>query len=494
VPNLDTITEGKTTRLVKETVTGNILLGYKEQVEVVFSGDLNLDSSVVVSKGSVVDQVATDSDVNLMPGDVLLEVTTGDKTVDVTEKSLEEVKSLLAEGPDRVVVQRELFKPAWLEPKVWGDEAERRRVYFAEKKYDTMRKARLKNFRSTPGLKTSDVTIFERGQTEQGLGRFKNFFARNELKGEGSFGQVFTGQLSRQGEDPLPIILKRSKDNIIGAQEMLELELVLNEEIRSRTPDVVSPFLGYLDVSEEEEGQIYDGYLSTGLWLLWKDVGARTIDSHLAETSGEDGYTPDILKSLGVMSSIDAVKKLAQNLFEALKVFHDSGLVHRDIKPENLLLLKDGSVRFIDVGASASCLGKIISYEVGVGPQDPAYSPPDDSVLLPEGTTKPQPSNLETLWKDYQPSKFDVYSAGTTILQMACPSLRSRDQLVAFQQALSQSGYDLAKVRRERGLKSSILDANGGQGWDLIQQTLSADRKNRPSAGEVLEHPFLQGS
>ena len=119
LPMLETITEGRTTRLVKETTTGNILLGYKEEVALnpsqVQTVKLGQAESTDI-KAPVIVEAPEPS--NLIPGDILLQIKAADATVDCSEMPLDEIKSILASGPKEILVRRELFKPAWLEPKV----------------------------------------------------------------------------------------------------------------------------------------------------------------------------------------------------------------------------------------------------------------------------------------------------------------------------------------------------------------------------------------
>jgi len=504
LPMVKTITEGKTTRLVKEEATGDILLGYKKIVDVqpfaskVVLGQTEYDDErypvvEAVSVGSSAKpELAGNLDpAGLLPGDVILRVKAGSVALEGSQASLEEVQKLMATGTDaEVKVKRELFKPAWMEPKVWGDEGERQRTYFNEQKYSKLRKQRDKNYRISPGLNPKDITIFEKGRTDGGFGPMKALFQRSKMMGEGSFGQVFDGNLRRGGET-IPIVLKRSKENVIGANEMLQLELILNQEIAERAPSVVSPFFGFIDVSEEEEGQIYDGVLSTGLWLVWEDLGAKTLDTYYSAAAGEQ--LPDqLLKILG--GGGNEIRTLGKELFKVLSTFHSEGLVHRDIKPENLLVLPDGSLRLIDLGATASCLKRPISYEEGLGPQDPAYSSTADKFLIPADVSRPCTANLDDYWKTYLPDRFDVYSAGVVLAQASCPALRRREDLLKFQEQMHETDCDFELVKKSMNLRSVALDENGGAGWDFVKKCLTKDRDARLSASDALEHPFLKGA
>eukprot|EP00747_Dinoflagellata_sp_TGD_P073094 gnl/TRDRNA2_/TRDRNA2_157751_c1_seq1.p1 gnl/TRDRNA2_/TRDRNA2_157751_c1~~gnl/TRDRNA2_/TRDRNA2_157751_c1_seq1.p1 ORF type:complete len:218 (+),score=45.30 gnl/TRDRNA2_/TRDRNA2_157751_c1_seq1:67-654(+) len=187
----------------------------------------------------------------------------------------------------------------------------------------------------------------------------------------------------------------------------------------------------------------------------------------------------------------DPTKAILKQVFELIAALHEQGFVHRDVKPENLLVLGGGQIRLIDLGSTSSCLERILSYEVGVGPFDPAYTAEADQYLLPAGTDRPERANLPELWETLQPSKFDIYSAGVTLLQLACPKLRKRESLMEFQSAIKAANYDLQAYRKSSGLKCPVLDEDGGAGWELAEKCLKLDRAERPTAREALDHPFL---
>eukprot|EP00466_Bigelowiella_natans_P016832 jgi/Bigna1/76935/fgenesh1_pg.44_\ len=319
---------------------------------------------------------------------------------------------------------------------VWGDEGERQRTYFNEQKFNRMRKARLKSFRSTPGVLARDITVFERGRTEGGFGQFKNLFQRSKMMGEGSFGQVFDGTWKRESGN-IDVVLKRCART---------LDTYIMESYGNNFP--------------QELSQIYGG------------------DERVLQKLGTELFkmSPIFDRDTEAVSLRSTKNKMRSAVLE---VFHKEGLVHRDVKPENLLVLKDGSIRLIDLGATASCLRKPLSYEVGVGPQDPAYTSPTDGVLLPEGTDKPTTRNLPQLWEGNAPDRFDVYAAVTVLLQLACPTVREREGLIRFQEAMGKSGHDFSTVKQQLKLTSATLDKNNGQGWDLLSKCFEKDRKKR---------------
>lgn len=47
------------------------------------------------------------------------------------------------------------------------------------------------------------------------------------------------------------------------------------------------------------------------------------------------------------------------------------------------------------------------------------------------------------LWQMEHPDKFDMYSFGVLMLQMAFPNLRSDNSLIAFNRRLQELGWDL---------------------------------------------------
>ena len=54
------------------------------------------------------------------------------------------------------------------------------------------------------------------------------------------------------------------------------------------------------------------------------------------------------------------------------------------------------------------------------------------------------------LWQLNKPDRFDMYSVGVLLLQMAIPALRSDSALINFRRKLEQCKYDLNEWRRQQ--------------------------------------------
>lgn len=80
------------------------------------------------------------------------------------------------------------------------------------------------------------------------------------------------------------------------------------------------------------------------------------------------------------------------------------------------------------------------------------------------------------LWKLNQPDRFDIYSAGIVLMQLAFSNLRSDSALIGFRNKLEDCDHDISVWRQK--IESSerkgsqytegfaLLDSQGG--WDLV--------------------------
>ena len=313
-------------------------------------------------------------------------------------------------------------------------------------------------------------------------------------------------------------MLKKAKRGVENALEMQEAEIYMNARVLRDTDGACASFLGVIRVDRSQSS----GRLVSGLWLVWAFEGRYTLSSHLRSATYPRALGLTLYRSAEVLDAFEdpelaVAQTVMRQLLEALAQLHAAGLVHRDVKPLNLVL-DEAHARFklIDLGACADLrTGK--NYAPDETILDPKYSPPEEFLMpideAPNLAAASAPLALAlgaSAWARYQPDRFDIYSAGIILMQLAVPSLRSDRGLKAFNEALAAVGHDLLAWRAAAALplvQTAVLDGNEGAGWELAEALLRprppgwADpagiaasvggARSRPSAEEALASRFL---
>jgi p21-activated kinase 1 len=147
-----------------------------------------------------------------------------------------------------------------------------------------------------------------------------------------------------------------------------------------------------------------------------------------------------------------------RHLFQGLRDIHAAGVMHRDIKLDNLLITTNGILKISDFGWAAefrrSPCGLAGTYET----------------MAPE-VLQGQP----------QTPAVDIWSAGAVLFHVICgrPLLPNATPETALDQIASSCPlrYRPPNVSEEC--------------WDLLRRLLEIDATRRPTAAQVLEHPWL---
>lgn len=107
-----------------------------------------------------------------------------------------------------------------------------------------------------------------------------------------------------------------------------------------------------------------------------------------------------------------------------------------------IMSAKDNRAKLIDLGAAAD-LRVGINYVPSEFLLDPRYAPPQQYIMstsTPRAPPLPVAAALSPiLWKLNSPDRFDMYSVGIMLLQMAVPYLRSDNNLVRHAACSSSS-------------------------------------------------------
>lgn len=191
----------------------------------------------------------------------------------------------------------------------------------------------------------------------------------------------------------------------------------------------------------------------------------------------------------GSMTEDVCVRTVITPLVEALSWLHEHNIVHRDLKPEHILFDSSGRIKIVDFLSSAT-LGKdaMFSREGTV-----AY-------MAPEMLSKPSPEEIfhevicggvdEADLPSYN-EKVDIWSVG--VIAVEC--------LTGRQPFLADGVREMLLVQREElegrgsiGVWDSMFDSGfvSTECKDFLSNVFSMDPDDRPSAAELLQHPWLE--
>ncbi|GMH32543.1 hypothetical protein BSKO_00377 [Bryopsis sp. KO-2023] len=314
----------------------------------------------------------------------------------------------------------------------------------------------------------------------------------------GGFGVVYRAELVEEDGSKTDIVLKKCK-------EFGEAEVWMNERLMRAPGNICAEFI----TAFEEAGNDADD--SNTLWLLWKYEG----DFSLYDLMQKKEFPYNLEDALlgrqltiptGTFRKLVTIKLVMKQILAALERCHRSGIVHRDVKPQNCIISEqDMKIKFIDLGAGAD-LRVGINYVPNEFLLDPRYAPPQNYIMSTQ-TPKAPPAPVAALlspvlWQLEQPDRFDMYSVGIILMQMAFPNLRSDNNLIAFNRKLESLDYDLDAWRSEVEKKGSkdikegfqIMDMEQGAGWDFVKKLVCYDPKRRLSASQAVRHRLLSGA
>ncbi|CAF1749056.1 hypothetical protein Bca4012_044057 [Brassica carinata] len=288
------------------------------------------------------------------------------------------------------------------------------------------------SFSTNEGGGDSSSTVSNTSPIYANGGSIITSWQKGGLLGRGSFGSVFEG--------------------ISGDGDFFAVKEVSLLEQGSQAQECIQQLEGEIALLSQLQHQNIVRYRGTA-----KDGSNLYIFLELVT----QGSLSKLYQRYQLMDSV--VSTYTRQILDGLKYLHDKGFIHRDIKCANILVDANGAVKLADFGlAKVSKLNDIKSCK-----GTPFWMAPE--VINPKRT-------------DGYGSSADIWSLGCTVLEMLTGQIPYCDLENPIQ----------ALFRIGRGVLPDIPDALSLDGRDFITECLKVDPEERPTAAELLNHPFVR--
>eukprot|EP01099_Mayorella_cantabrigiensis_P004921 TRINITY_DN3791_c0_g1_i1.p1 TRINITY_DN3791_c0_g1~~TRINITY_DN3791_c0_g1_i1.p1 ORF type:complete len:405 (+),score=100.11 TRINITY_DN3791_c0_g1_i1:138-1352(+) len=186
------------------------------------------------------------------------------------------------------------------------------------------------------------------------------------------------------------------------------------------------------------------------LWIMMEYCGA--------------GSVADMIKIVGRGLTEDQISVVIKYLLNGLAVLHSKKKIHRDVKAGNILFTTEAEGKLADFGVSGQLTDTVTKRTTVIG--TPFWMAPE--VILETGYDQ----------------KADIWSTGITCIELA---------------ETKPPYYDIHPMRAIFIIPSkppaTLQDKDkwSSDFHDFIAKCLTKEPENRPSAEELLKHPFVQG-
>ncbi|XP_026865823.2 mitogen-activated protein kinase kinase kinase 19 isoform X2 [Electrophorus electricus] len=264
-------------------------------------------------------------------------------------------------------------------------------------------------------------------------------WTKGEVLGRGAYGTVYCG-LTSQGQ---LIAVKQvtldisNSESIEKEYDRLEREVDLLKNLHH--PNIV-------------------GFLGTSLSKHIVSIFMEFIPGgSIASVLNRFGPLPEKVFTLYTVQILDGITYL-----------HSNRVIHRDLKGNNVMLMPTGVVKLIDFGCARrlNCMS-----HSGGGCSD---------LKSVHGT--PYWMAPEVINETGHGRKSDIWSLGCTVFEMATgkPPLAHMGKMAA-----------LFYIGARKGLMPPLPDDFSEEAKGFVQACLISDQKQRPSAADLLKHPFI---
>ncbi|XP_054424023.1 serine/threonine-protein kinase 10 [Pteronotus mesoamericanus] len=252
--------------------------------------------------------------------------------------------------------------------------------------------------------------------------------------GDGAFGKVYKAKNKETGDLAAAKVIETKSEEELE-DYMVEIEILAT----CHHPYIVKLLGAYY----------YDGKL----WIMIEFCPGGAVDAIMLEL--DRGLTEP------------QIQVVCRQMLEALNFLHGKKVIHRDLKAGNVLMTLEGDIRLADFGVSAKNLKTLQKRDSFIG--TPYWMAPE--VVMCE-TMKDTPY-------DY---KADIWSLGITLIEMA--------QIEPPHHELNPMRV-LLKIAKSEPPTLLTPSKWSAEFRDFLKTALDKNPETRPSAAQLLEHPFV---
>lgn len=309
---------------------------------------------------------------------------------------------------------------------------------------EQQRKVRLQHHRQRMLVATTSMDATEKGLS--GDKEWKDAPASERIDwrkgaqiGKGTFGNVFVGLNASTGER-FAVKQIGLVDGSRAEVARLEREILLMKRLRHKH------IVQYLGTARDTHA----------LFIFMEYVPGGSIASML----GQYGAFGEAL-----------TRRLVAQIVSGIAYLHSMGIIHRDVKGANVLVTNNGIAKLADFGCSRQLQDLQTAASVSL----------ENSLKNITGSV-PWMAPEVIKQSGRLPKAADVWSLGATIIEMATaahPWPEFSNQLAAL--------FHVATSTQPPSLPSSMSNV----GKDFLTRCLAIDEKQRATAEELLQHPFI---
>ncbi|CCE64598.1 hypothetical protein TPHA_0I00920 [Tetrapisispora phaffii CBS 4417] len=278
-------------------------------------------------------------------------------------------------------------------------------------------------------------------KSKNSRGEYNEFaWMKGEMIGKGSFGAVFLSLNITTGE---MMAVKQIEVPSYGSQSETMLNTV--EAMKSEVSTLKD--LDHLNIVQ------YLGFeMKHNIYSLFLEYVAG-------------GSVGSLIRMYGRFDD-KLIRHLTNQVLEGLSYLHSQGILHRDMKADNLLLDQDGICKISDFGISKK--------------SEDIYS---NSEMTMRGTVFWMAPEMVDTKQGYN-AKVDIWSLGCVVLEM----FAGKRPWSNFEVVTAM--YKIGQSKSAPPIPEDTKDLISPTAKNFLNQCFHIDPKERPTAGQLLEHPF----